>query len=203
MMTAIPRRRVACCATLILPLVLVWMSASPQAQWRGGGPTTQIRGGSPSRSANGRFLDLGLVVLDTRTNLMWEKKTVAGDDANIRDLHDAHHKYTWCVVTGNRTGRFCRANTTSWIGQVNAEAFAGFSNWRVPTRDELLTIVDCHGGAACVDPIFGPTQVEVHWSATEIDPAFAWYVNFISGGMAASEWKMAEFAVRAVRAAGP
>jgi hypothetical protein len=30
----------------------------------------------------------------------------------------------------------------AWIAAVNAEGFAGFSDWRVPTPDELLAVVD-------------------------------------------------------------
>jgi len=152
-------------------------------------------------SANGRFIDFGLVVLDTQTNLIWEKKiTAVGSGQNLADLHDVDNTYTWCVATGNSTG-FCAGNATSWIGQVNAEVFAGFSNWRVATRDELLGIVDCSAGAPCIDPIFGPTQAALYWSSTEVGFSNAWLVNFFNG-LASTGFKSFEFPVRAVRA-GP
>jgi hypothetical protein len=144
-------------------------------------------------------VDFGLVVGDTQTNLMWEKKDQAAG------LHDVANVYTWCRATGN-SAVFCAGNTTSWIGQVNAEVFAGFSNWRVPTRDELLGIVDasvatCGSGTPCIDPIFGPTQTAVYWSSTEDKIATAWFVHFYDGSTS-SVTKALAFPVRAVRS-GP
>ncbi len=50
---------------------------------------------------------------------------------------------------------------------MNAEALGGFTDWRVPTKDELLGIRDCNLNP-CLDPIFGPNQSDVfYWSATE------------------------------------
>lgn len=146
-------------------------------------------------SANGRFFDLGLVVLDTQTNLMWEKKDNAGS------LHHVGNGYTWCQATGDTAG-ICGENATSWIGQVNAEVFAGFNNWRVPTRDELLTIVDMNTGPPRIDPIFGPTQAADYWSSTDFhDDNFARVVSFF-WGVASVANKSFEFDVhvRAVRA---
>jgi hypothetical protein len=147
-------------------------------------------------SANGRFLDLGPVIFDAQTNLTWEKKDQAGG------LHDVANTYNWCEATGNSTG-VCDGNATSWISQVNADVFAGFSNWRVPTKDELLGIADtsvvgCNSGTPCIDPIFGPTQAAVYWSSTVVGPAGAWVVRFNSGD-AGNTFKDDGFHVRSVR----
>ena len=151
-------------------------------------------------SANGRFIDFGPIVLDTQTNLLWEKKTTAvGSGANVGDHHDVDNTYNWCVATGNSSG-FCTGNTTSWIGQVNAGAFAGFSDWRVATRDELLDIFDVTAGPPHIHPIFGPTQAGFYWSSSEVSVFVARGVSFLSGftdGLKGSEGH-----VRAVRA-GP
>jgi len=67
---------------------------------------------------------------------------------------------------------------------VNAEAFAGFTDWRVATRDELagiLLAVCPGGGTPCIDPIFGPTASSNYWSATENDPTNALIVDFVDG----------------------
>ena len=79
------------------------------------------------------------------------------------------------------TGDVCAGNATSWIGQVNAEVFAGFSDWQVPTRDELGTIVDLSAGPPRIDPIFGSTQASRYWSLTECAFNCAWAWNFFDG----------------------
>jgi len=95
------------------------------------GASMALEGQQPK---GGRFVDRGKVVLDTTTNLVWEKKDNAGG------LHDMGKTYTWCQATGNTEG-LC-TGAMSWIAQVNAEKFAGFSDWRAPTVKELVTIVD-------------------------------------------------------------
>jgi hypothetical protein len=124
--------------------------------------------------ANDRFIDMGPIVLDTRTRLMWEKKDHAGS------LHDVDNTYSWCQATGS-TIPLCAGNSKSWIGDVNAEVFAGFNNWRVPTRDELLGIIDCSAAPPCINPVFGPTQASFYWSSTTGGPYFAWVVHFLNG----------------------
>ena len=151
----------------------------------------------------GPLLNLGPVVLDTRTGRMWEKKTTTvGSGANLSDLHDVDNTYTWCAATGDATaGTSCQGNTTSWITQVNAEAFAGFTDWRVPTRDELAGILlaafPC-GTSPCIDPVFGPTASSFYWSGTAANAINAWDVNFSDGDVFPND-KINTFRVRAVR----
>jgi len=154
----------------------------------------QANGVATLACATGRYLDLGLVVFDTQTNLMWEKKTTTvGSGANPSDLHDVDNTYTWCQATGNSAaGTLCDGNTTSWIADVNAEKLFGYTDWRLPTgvtseedAGELVTILrnPC-GGTPCIDPIFGPTASANYWSATEApDPNFVWFVNFAIGSV--------------------
>lgn len=145
-------------------------------------------------SANGRFADFGLVVLDTQTNLMWEKKTTTvGSGENFADLHDVDNTYNWFTATGD------------WIAAVNTEVFAGFSNWRVPTKDELLMIQDTSvacglgTGTPCIDPIFGATQASNYWSSTDYPVAgVAWFVRFATGGAGGGD-KIFGLRARAVR----
>lgn len=152
------------------------------------------------QSATGRFLDFGIAVVDTQSRLMWEKKVPGSADP-----HGADEQVTsWCEATGNSVG-FCAGNTASWIGRVNGQAFAGHTDWRVPTLAELQGIVDpatpgCDSGLSpCIDPVFGPTASSVYWSATESDPAGAWGVNFFNGNAFAYLKSNSVFGVRAVR----
>ena len=191
------RRALVNWAGCALALVCVLTPAVPQAQrQRQGGPIAglqrrlhvveqQVTG----LRSGGRLVDLGLVVADKQTNLVWEKKTTeVGSGRSSEDLHDVDNIYDWCEATGNTEGPRCLENETSWIGKVNAEAFAGFTSWRVPTREELLSIVDtsvamCGRALPCIDPIFGPTQASEYWSSTEVSPNVAWIVIFSSGNL--------------------
>jgi hypothetical protein len=81
-----------------------------------------------------------------------------------------------------------------WVNQLNAENFAGHSDWRVPTEAgfnssgtrELASILQqpCVG-TPCIDPIFGPTIGTGYWSRTSNEMRFVegWFLNFFDGGV--------------------
>jgi hypothetical protein len=205
------RRALVSCAACALAVVCVSPPAVPQALQQGqGGVIAKLKWAHmleqqvAALSGGGRFTDLGPVVLDKQTNLVWEKKrTEVGSGRKSDDLHDVDNIYDWCEATGNNEGPRCLENDTSWIGEVNAEAFAGFTNWRVPTREELLSIVDtsvatCGRDMPCIDPIFGPTQASEYWSSTEVSPNVSWVVIFSSGNLKFGT-KIDRVLVRAVR----
>jgi len=97
-----------------------------------------------------------------------------------------------------------------WINQLNAESFAGYTDWRLPreaglsaTGDRelesiLLEPYPC-GSSPCIDPIFGPTAPFVYWSATTAgNPDDAWFVDFGPGNWG-NDGKRNANRVRAVR----
>jgi len=101
----------------------------------------------------------------------------------------------------------CSATSTAWTlaADLNTADFAGASDWRVPRRDELVSIVDYfdttffpvtdvafHGascGIACTDitdPACSCTQSSLYWSASSLAPSpttAAWGVDFFFGGV--------------------
>lgn len=145
----------------------------------------------------GRLVDLGQVILDTQTRLMWEKKTASGTGG----LHDVSSTFNWCAATGNADASTnCLGNLDSWIGDVNAANFAGFSDWRVPTAAELQTILAaCANNEPCINSIFGPTAADGYWSVTSTG-SNASAVSFLDGATA-DEATNALNSVRAVRSA--
>ena len=86
-------------------------------------------------------------VKDNITGLIWEVKT---DDGGLRDKDNT---YTWYEPdnsknggnAGGQNGGGCigsSCDTFSYIQAVNAQALCGAGDWRMPNRNELLSIVD-------------------------------------------------------------
>jgi serine/threonine-protein kinase len=74
------------------------------------------------------------------------------------------------------------AQANQALDRLNAERPAGGPAWRLPTVDELLTILSPppHLGDLCAPPIFDPAQVRL-WSADRASFTSAWYVSLRVG----------------------
>ena len=119
-----------------------------------------------------RFTDNGDTITDHQTGLMWEKK----QDAEAVSWREAPHSVnavcTWAEANGE------------WIDTINGSAFAGFSDWRVPSAHELVTIIEYgRPRPPAIDPIFGPVAAAFYWSSTPLSfrPGLAWDVFFLDG----------------------
>lgn len=92
------------------------------------------------------FADSWDCVHDGVTGLLWEVKT---DDDGLRDKH---HTYTWYNSdsatnggdAGTANGGSCydstNCDTEKYVAQVNASGLCGYTDWRLPNREELLSI---------------------------------------------------------------
>ena len=144
-----------------------------------------------------RFVDNGTTVTDNLTGLVWEKKTNLDSTPNGADPHDADNRYTWCadvdanfqcdngVNTGPADGTFF----TGFLATLDSAGgcFTAQCDWRVPTREELQTILagpfPC-STSPCIDPAFGPAQTnDGYWSSDtyRFQPDNAWFVEFGQG----------------------
>lgn len=149
-----------------------------------------------------RFVDNGDgTVTDHLTGLQWEQKT---DDMGI---HDKDDKYSWSgVITTAANG----SAYTSFLATLNTPpCFANQCDWRLPTIEELQTILSegypCLANP-CIDPTFGATRTgDPYYSATRYgvspsDPTGVdvWVVWFSDGALNHGG-KPGPFVVRAVR----
>jgi len=100
-------------------------------------------------------------VTDDSTGLMWEKKTY---DTN--GVHHVNYAYSWSQpeVTGTEPDGTA---FTVFLRILNESRFAGHSDWRLPTRQELLSIVDA-SRIPRINEVFGPTNFS--WG-----PPTCWY----------------------------
>ena len=109
----------------------------------------------------------GTMVQDNVTGLIWEVKT---DDGSI---HDKDNTYTWSDASD------------VFIAQLNDDVFGGYDDWRLPTIEELSTIVDAEVYSPAIDTSYFPNTVSSwYWSSSSFafNPAgYAWLVSFNLG----------------------
>jgi hypothetical protein len=100
-----------------------------------------------------RYQAFKKTVVDRKTRLMWQK----ADDGTKRDWAQA--------------GTYC-----------DELVLGGYSDWRLPRVDELLTIVDYSQFDPASDDVFGSRSF-FYWSSSTVgfDPGVAWGVSFDDG----------------------
>jgi hypothetical protein len=158
-----------------------------------------------------RFVDNADGTLSDRlTGLMWEKKS---DDDSV---HDVDNAYTW----GDATAPYGPIGTAfaSFLAVLNGgdginTCFAGHCDWRLPSQEELESLVDASETAPKIDPAFKApctaactavacscVAAEVYWTATTLGgfPITAAQVGF-SDGVTGLAIKSDAARVRAVR----
>jgi hypothetical protein len=146
-------------------------------------PKLVAKGAGSTTCVDPRFVNNGTTVTDQLTALQWEKKASLDSVTNFADPHDADNSYSWTATSTAANG----TAFTIFLASLNTGCFAGQCDWRLPTRDELLTIVTpaypACTTAPCIDPALGPTVVYPYWSATTVGtgPTSAWFVNFYVG----------------------
>ena len=145
-----------------------------------------------------------IMIRDNVTGLIWEMKT---DDDSI---HDKDNTFAWCDTNPETNGGdpgTCGdgPNTEDLISTMNENKYGGFSDWRMPTRNELRTIIDYDAYNPAVNTDYFPytkTYHSYYWSSTtaaEGVPSGAWIMNFYSGKSNSTSWKSSPYSVRAVR----
>lgn len=146
-------------------------------------------------------------VEDTNNGLTWEIKSSDGG------LHDKNNSYTWFqpslleVVRGVANGGQCKGDsdcdTQSYVQTMNKKNYCGYSDWRLPTREEMLSIVSFESATSKLTiniDYFPDALPSWYWtgSSNENHPDHAWYVLF-RNGIALNDLKERAKHVRLVR----
>lgn len=152
---------------------------------------------------------------DNVTGLTWEVKTPAASD-----LRYSGHLYTWYSTAaanggnagsvgsnscnGTLGGAFSnQCNTSNYRIAVNGTVLCGYSNWRLPTPEELLSVVNFAIGNPAIDTGYFPnTPAFFFWTGTNLapDPNRAWGIYFNNGNLGYLD-KSGGHSVRLVRGA--
>ncbi len=122
-----------------------------------------------------KILSRDEVVVDRETGLMWQQ--AASPEHMLYNL------------------------ATQWINNLNKRGFAGYNDWRLPTLDEAMTLMEHAPNSAglYIDPIFNSKQRAWMWTADRGEADSAWYVNFNYGYSRLNRIKSSSNQVRAVR----
>lgn len=126
--------------------------------------------------------------LDNVTGLTWEIKVGNG-------LRASDKRYLWYQPddrvnggdSGQMSGVSCgegACNTESYIEEVNSAGLCGYRDWRLPTRRELLSIVDNGRKDPAIDSRYFPNSVaDYYWTSStyQDQPGLAWQVYFFYG----------------------
>ncbi len=118
-----------------------------------------------------------------------------------RDLH-----WTQDDVPG---GRMTHADALAAVAKLNAEAFGGFTDWRLPEVEELFLLADRSRCNRAIDiTAFPACQSDWYWTATDDASEekdedtghsdYAWFVGFGDGGSGIG-YRGGDNRVRAVR----
>ena len=98
------------------------------------------------------------VVVDEISNLMWQQSGSSG-----------------CVEYDS---------AKKWIEKFNREGCAGYNDWRIPTLEEAMSLIEQEkkSNSLYINPIFDKKQDWIWTSDILTDKAQAWVVNFYLGG---------------------
>jgi hypothetical protein len=118
--------------------------------------------------ANGKPVDeqsAAHCVRDNETRLVWELKT---DDDGVQDKDNT---YRWGGVGAEQKGEIFFTDWSAFVTAVNNKKLCGFADWRVPTVDELKSLVIVDKKPAPAEPMintdyFPLTLASPYWSTS-------------------------------------
>lgn len=118
-----------------------------------------------------RYQLQGPLAKDTKTGLTWWR-CAAGQNWDGKSC-------------GGKPRQMTLADAQAWLGRLNAGPAGerkGFADWRLPTQDELLSLV----ASNCADPAinskaFPNTAAAPYWTATSAGGVTQWGVGFADG----------------------
>ena len=132
------------------------------------------------------------MVTDTNTGLMW-KQCSEGQSLSANNCQGTGSSPAW----GATTMLWAPAITT-----CEADTTGGYTDWRLPNRFELESIVNLQNVSPAIDTTTFPnTQSNNYWSSSTFagSPANAWFVSFSTSNAGSGAKSSFNYYVRCVR----
>ena len=136
-------------------------------------------------------------VTDNNTGLMWQRCSVGQN--NDATCSGPATTFAWYRASGTYDASF-NSSSLSVCGNLT---WGGYSDWRLPGKKELMSIVDYaipYPGQTISSAYFSNTVASGYWSSTTYAnyPSYAWYVYFYNGHVGGNDKDYSNY-VRCVR----
>jgi hypothetical protein len=119
-------------------------------------------------------------VTDNVTGLMWQK--CSAGQTNDASCTGTPTGYSWYEATGTADATYNPGGATDVCGSLN---LGGQTDWRLPTKKELMSIVNYGTYGPAIDGTYFPNTAAAsgYWSSTTSagDASLAWGVGFGNG----------------------
>ena len=148
--------------------------------------------GSKGQTITIPFYIIWRATLDQTTGLMWEIKTLDDNSGHERDK-----LYTW-------------EEAQEFINQLNTDSFCGYQDWRLPTINELNTLlypISSREGGLISTAFFPNNTYQRYFTSSTLanystqfeNPISAWTLLFINGWIEDKNFSTANMRIRVVR----
>ena len=99
---------------------------------------------------------------DNATGLIWEVKTADG----VRNQANTYSNYDSSYGTSAQIA--AASNSLSFVAAANRSSLCGYGEWRMPSKDELLGLVNLSASPTINASYFPNTPAAVFWSGTPL-----------------------------------
>ena len=140
--------------------------------------------------ASGGTYDKTECVKDNSTGLVWEGKTASPATSRLGTSYYTNYDSTssaqkWNGTNPTQTEIDAITNSIGYKNSVNTSALCGYTDWRMPTKEELQGILASSGIPKIDTTWFPNTRASFYWSSSPYvgNSSYAWYVYFGDGGV--------------------
>ena len=127
-------------------------------------------------------------VKDNTTGLVWEGKNPAGSASRLGTSTYTNYDSTTSAQKADGTNPTqteidASTNSIGYKNSVNTSALCGYTDWRLPTKEELQGILASSGSPRIDTTWFPNTQAFAYWSSSPYVgfSSYAWLVYFLNG----------------------